>query len=47
VGAALLGVIYRTDTLLDWQAVQIWRVEWLLAALAALLAGLLLKKAEC
>jgi len=46
VGAALLGVIYKTDTLLDWQAVQIWRVEWLLAALAALIAGLLLKKTE-
>jgi hypothetical protein len=47
LGAALMGVIYRTDTLIDWQAVQIWRVEWLLAALVALLAGLLLKKAEC
>ncbi len=46
VGAALLGVIYKTDTLVDWQAVQIWRVEWLLAALAALIAGLLLKKTE-
>ncbi len=46
VGAALLGTIYKTDTLVDWQAVQIWRIEWLLAALAALIAGLLLKKAE-
>src|SRR5271165_2309836 len=41
LGAALMRMIYRTDTLLDWQAVQIWRVEWLLASLAALLAGLL------
>jgi hypothetical protein len=46
LGAALMGLIYRTDTLTDWQAVQIWRVEWLLAAMAALLAGLLLKRAE-
>jgi hypothetical protein len=45
IGAGLMGAIYRTDTLVDWQAVQIWRIEWLLAALVALLAGLLLKKA--
>lgn len=45
IGAGLMGVIYRTDTLVDWQAVQVWRIEWLLAALAALLAGVLLKKA--
>lgn len=46
IGAGVMGVIYRTDTLVDWQAVQIWRIEWLLAALAALLAGVLLKKAR-
>lgn len=46
VGAALMGAIYRTDTLVDWQAIQIWRIEWLLAAIAALIAGLLLKKTE-
>jgi hypothetical protein len=45
IGAALMGAIYRTDTLVEWQAVQIWRIEWLLAALAALIAGLLLKTA--
>ena len=46
IGAGLIGIIYRTDTLIDWQAVQIWRIEWLLAALAALLAGVFLKKAR-
>ncbi|HUK43441.1 MAG TPA: zinc ribbon domain-containing protein [Candidatus Bathyarchaeia archaeon] len=46
IGAGLMGAIYRTDTLVDWQAVQTWRIEWLLAALAALLAGVLLKKAQ-
>ena len=46
LGAALLSVIYKTDTLVDWQAVQVWRIEWLLGALAAFLAGILLKKAE-
>lgn len=39
------GLIYTTSTVLDWQAVQIWRIEWLLAAIVALLAGILLRKA--
>lgn len=42
--AAAMGAIYRTDTLMDWQAVQLWRIEWLLAASAALLVGILLKQ---
>jgi len=37
------GLIYTTDTFLDWQAVQIWRIEWLLAAIVALLIGILLR----
>jgi hypothetical protein len=37
------GLIYTATTVLDWQAVQIWRVEWLLAAIVAFLAGILLK----
>lgn len=37
------GLIYTANTTLDWQAVQIWRIEWLLAAVVALLAGILLK----
>jgi hypothetical protein len=40
------GLIYTANTVLDWQAVQIWRIEWLLAAIAALLAGILLKTAD-
>ncbi|MFZ3211119.1 MAG: zinc ribbon domain-containing protein [Terriglobales bacterium] len=39
------GLVYTAATLLDWQAVQIWRIEWLLAAIAAFLAGILLKAA--
>jgi hypothetical protein len=38
------GVIYKTGTLADWQAMQIWRIEWLLGASAALLAAILLKR---
>jgi len=44
IAALLTGFIYKADTLVDWQAVQIWRVEWLLAACAGMLAGILLKK---
>ena len=43
LGAVLTGFIYKEDTLVDWQAVQIWRTEWLLGGAAALLAGILLK----
>jgi hypothetical protein len=46
VAALLTGVIYRADTLLLWQAIQVWRVEWLLGGAAALLAGILLKRKE-
>jgi hypothetical protein len=44
VAAACVGFIYTATTLLDWQAVQLWRVEWLLAAIAAFAAGVLLKR---
>jgi hypothetical protein len=38
------GFIYKADTLVDWQAIQVWRIEWLLAGCLAMLAGILLKK---
>jgi hypothetical protein len=31
-------------TLVEWQAIQFYRAEWLLAATAAFVAGILLKK---
>jgi hypothetical protein len=37
------GLVYTAATVLDWQAVQIWRIEWLMAAIVAFLAGILLK----
>lgn len=47
VAAAIAtGFMFTAGTVLDWQAVQIWRVEWLLGAAAAFLAGILLKKSE-
>lgn len=44
IAALVTGMVYKADTLVDWQAVQLWRIEWLLASSAALLAGILLKK---
>jgi hypothetical protein len=41
----LTGFVYRADTMAEWQAVQMWRIEWMLAALVALVAALLFKKA--
>ena len=39
------GLVFTATTTLDWQAVQIWRLEWLLAAVVAFLAGILVKSA--
>lgn len=44
IAAVVTGLMYTANTILDWQAVQIWRIEWLLAALAMFAAGILLKK---
>jgi len=39
-----VGFLYPIDNLGDFQAIQLWRIEWLLAAVAAFVAGILLKK---
>lgn len=44
VGGALLVGLLTAKTLVDWQAIQFYRAEWLLAATAAFVAGILLKK---
>ena len=44
VGALAVNVFFSARTVLDWQAIQLWRIEWLLAAVAAFAAGCLLKK---
>jgi hypothetical protein len=46
VGALAVGVIFGAKTVLDWQAIQLWRIEWLLGAIAAFVAGLLLRKSN-
>jgi len=43
-GAVGVGFIYHASNLAEFQAIQMWRMEWLLAATAAFVAGVLLKK---
>jgi hypothetical protein len=42
-GALLVGLL-TAKTLVDWQAIQFYRAEWLLAATASFVAGILLRK---
>ena len=45
LAAALsVGILFTAHNTLDWQAIQLWRIEWLLAGIAGFAAGLLLKK---
>ncbi len=43
-GAIGVSLFYRATNLAEFQAIQMWRTEWLLAATAAFVAGILLKK---
>lgn len=40
------GVVYSVQNLADFQALQSYRMQWLLAAVAAFVAGILLKNPE-
>jgi len=44
VAAITVGFVFSVKTVLDWQAVQVWRIEWLLGAIVAFLAGCLLQR---
>ena len=44
IAAAVTGFLFTATTLMDWQAVQLWRIEWLLAAVAVFAGGSLLKR---
>lgn len=44
VVAAIAQGLGEPGTVLEWQAVQLSRIQWLLAGIAAFVAGLLLKK---
>jgi hypothetical protein len=42
-GAIGVSLFYNASTLAEFQAIQMWRIEWLLAATASFVAGILLK----
>jgi hypothetical protein len=44
IGAVSVGLFYKASNLAEFQAIQMWRIEWLLAATASFVAGILLKK---
>lgn len=44
LAALACSFIYSERNVLEWQAVQIYRLQWLLAAVAAFVCGLLLRK---
>jgi hypothetical protein len=43
-GALGVSFFYKASNLSEFQAIQMWRIEWLLAATASFVAGILLKK---
>jgi hypothetical protein len=43
-GAVGISLFYKASNLAEFQAIQTWRIEWLLAATASFVAGILLKK---
>jgi hypothetical protein len=43
-GALGISFFYKASNLAEFQAIQLWRIEWLLAATASFVAGILLKK---
>jgi hypothetical protein len=44
LAAISVGFIYSVQNFADFQAIQMWRMEWLLGAVAAFVGGLLLKR---
>jgi hypothetical protein len=44
LAALMVGMIYNIQNFGDFQAVQFWRMQWLLGAVAAFVAGILLKR---
>ena len=44
LAAILTGILFSAATPVEWQAIQTWRVEWLLGALVGFSAASLLKQ---
>jgi hypothetical protein len=45
-GAIGVSLFYKASNLAEFQAIQMWRIEWLLGATASFVAGILLKKSS-
>lgn len=45
LAALAVGMIYSAQNLADFQAIQLWRMQWLLGAAVAFMAGILLRQA--
>jgi len=41
--ALFVGFVAPTDSVADFQAIQFWRMEWLLGGVAGFIAGILLR----
>ena len=46
IAAVVTSFLYKATTLSEWEAIQAWRIEWLLAAAVAFILGILLKPRE-
>ncbi|HET9407860.1 MAG TPA: zinc ribbon domain-containing protein [Candidatus Sulfotelmatobacter sp.] len=46
IGAVSVGLFYKASNMDEFQAIQMWRIEWLLAATASFVAGILLKRSS-
>ena len=44
LGFIACGVIYSERNVLEWEAVQLYRIQWLLGAAVSFVAGILLKR---
>lgn len=44
LGALVTGFVYSAENFADFQAIQLWRMEWLIGAVAAFVAAILFKK---
>lgn len=45
-GVIGVSIFYKASTLAEFQAIQLWRIEWLLGATASFVAGILLKNSS-
>lgn len=45
-GAIGVSLFYKASNLAEFQAIQMWRIEWLLGATASFVAGILLKPSK-